>query len=187
MYDARKRKAMCSNRLCSGKYSVFGLNLSPLSWGSERRGSCPGPCALQGPGPKGIFPKGAFPKGAFGGFSKGLVPVLIRLVAGGLFSFLCPDGLVPGAGGAGHVPGTGTTGATARAGQAEQSGQSGHTGRSGTSGKEATGASARNPGVLDVHGIHDIRGARGSQERHLEKRPGRQTGSTGRESGKVQV
>lgn len=43
MYDARKRKAMCSNRLCSGKYSVFGLNLSPLSWGSERRGSCPGP------------------------------------------------------------------------------------------------------------------------------------------------
>ena len=43
LYDARKRKAMCSNRLCSGKYSVFGLNLSPLSWGSERRGSCPGP------------------------------------------------------------------------------------------------------------------------------------------------
>ena len=104
LYDARKRKTICSNRLCSGKYSVFGLNLSPLSWDREHRGSCPGPCAPQDPGPEGIFPEEGFPKGAFLGFSKGLVPAMARFVARGLFSSVCPDGLVPGGGEPGMPP-----------------------------------------------------------------------------------
>ena len=72
LYDARKRKTICSNRLCSGKYSVFGLNLSPLSWDREHRGSCPGPCAPQGPGPEGIFPEEGSRKEPSGASRRGL-------------------------------------------------------------------------------------------------------------------
>ncbi len=110
LYDARKRKAMCSNRPCSGKYSVFCPAPAPCHGAVKRRGLCPCPVLRRGTGSKGILPTGVFPKGAVGGsFAKGPVPVLTRPVAGGLFSSVSPGGLVPGAGGAGHAQGTGTT------------------------------------------------------------------------------
>lgn len=84
--------------------TAFFVFPEPPAMGSGAQGPVALPCAPQGPGPEGIFAKGAFAKGAFA-----KAPVLIRPVARNLFSSVSPGGLVPGAWGAGHAPGTGTT------------------------------------------------------------------------------
>ena len=105
--------------------------------GQGAQGLVPGALCSAGPRAGRNLPGRGIPKGAFRGFSKGLVPVLARFVARGLFSSVSPDGLVPGVGGAGHAPGTDTTGQLAqldkrsnrdsreRAGQGETTGKRG--------------------------------------------------------------